>query len=260
MFSGFYTAASGLLTQQHKINVLTNNFANLKTPGFRASRVVTETFNEELVTRMEGGKQEVIGSSAPINVVRDVLVDFENGALEATGRSLDFALDGMGYFCVNQPAQTDEQGQETTPAQLLFTRNGSFEIDADGYLTSKAGRVLGERGEIYTGGANFTVTENGEIYGADGRYIDKLLLARPQDEQQLTMMPNGNFLADADALNTMQTSDAKVYQGHLEQANIDVNREYTLVMEAQRALQSCSQALKIVDVMNQKASTQIASL
>ena len=54
--------------------------------------------------------------------------------------------------------------------------------------------------------------------------------------------------------------DTAVHQGKLEQSNIDINREYTLVMEAQRAFQSCSQAIKIVDSMNQKAATQIASL
>ena len=55
MLSGFYTAASGILNQQRTLNVLTNNISNAKTPGFRAERVVTETFDFELMTRIEKG-------------------------------------------------------------------------------------------------------------------------------------------------------------------------------------------------------------
>lgn len=61
MLRGFYTAASGILSQQRTLDVLTNNIANVRTPGFRASRVVTSSFEQELLTRMEGNNSAVIG-------------------------------------------------------------------------------------------------------------------------------------------------------------------------------------------------------
>jgi len=64
MLRGFYTIASGILTQQRTINVLTNNMANVNTPGFRASRVVSTTFEHEYLTRIEGYNTGAIGKGA----------------------------------------------------------------------------------------------------------------------------------------------------------------------------------------------------
>ena len=56
MFTGFYTAASGMLTQQRTLNVQANNIANMDTPGFKTERVVTTTFQQEFLNRLEDGK------------------------------------------------------------------------------------------------------------------------------------------------------------------------------------------------------------
>ena len=100
MLRGFYTAATGILMQQRKINVLTNNVANAETPGYRASRVVSSTFQQELMTRLEGSNTENIGSNAQIQVVSEVPTRFDPSSLEETGRPLDFALEGEGFFNV----------------------------------------------------------------------------------------------------------------------------------------------------------------
>ena len=82
MLRGFYTAASGILTNERTLNVLTNNMANAKTPGFRASRVVTTTFDHELLTRIEGQNTGRIGVGSPMRRVEDVLVDYSPSSLE----------------------------------------------------------------------------------------------------------------------------------------------------------------------------------
>ena len=61
MLRGFYTAAAGILVQERTLDVLTNNMANARTPGFRASRVVTTSFEHELLTRIEGANTGRIG-------------------------------------------------------------------------------------------------------------------------------------------------------------------------------------------------------
>lgn len=123
MLRGFYTAASGILSQQRTLEVLTNNIANIRTPGFRASRVVKSPFEMELLARMEENetKSAVIGSSAPMQLVSEVPVKFDTSALQETGRALDFAIDGEGFLNIVSPADAADN-----PGVQYLTRNGSF--------------------------------------------------------------------------------------------------------------------------------------
>lgn len=176
MLRGFYTAASGILSQQRTLDVLTNNIANVRTPGFRASRVVTSSFEQELLTRMEGSNSAVIGSSAPMQVVSEVPVKFDTNSLQETGSPFDFALDGEGFFNIQAPE--DEAGN---PGAQYLTRNGSFTLNGDKQLElTGVGLVLGEKGVIELDDANFTVDTDGSVYDSRGRYVDRLLVTVPQ--------------------------------------------------------------------------------
>ena len=68
MYQGFYTIASGILMQERAINVLSNNLVNVNTPGYKASRLVATTFEEQLL-RVENGRDTLIGKSVPISIV-----------------------------------------------------------------------------------------------------------------------------------------------------------------------------------------------
>lgn len=253
MLEGFYTAASGILTQQRTIDVLTNNMVNANTPGFQASRVVSTTFEQELLTRMENGNTGVIGKGAPIRLVNEVPVKFENSSLEETGRPFDLAINGDGYFNIQTQ---DAQGNN----EQLLTRNGNFDLDELGYLVLRGhGQVLGENGPIQPSSSSFEVRDNGEVYDEDGKLIDRLLITTPGPEATLEQTENGMFrISDINANQPMD--NPQVVQGWTERSNVDLNREYTLVMEAQRAFQACSSALQIIDQINQKAASQIAAL
>lgn len=249
MLEGFYTAASGMMMQQRTLNTITNNLTNVRTPGYRAQRVVGTTFEHALLTRMEAGNTEIVGKGAPIRIVEDVFTITDASLLETTQRPFDLAINGEGYFNI----------QGTEDGQTFLTRNGHFDVDQDGYLVLKgAGRVLGEKGEIQVGGSNFTVNEAGEVYNAKDRMVDRVLVSVPGPETQLEQYTNGLYTAQGGDM--VPAENMTVKQGMLERSNVDMNREYTMAMEAQRAFQSCSQAIKIVDQMNQKSISQIASL
>lgn len=256
MFSSFYTAASGILTQQRILNVISNNIVNAQTPGYRAERVLSTTFELAYLSRVEAGKSVSLGSSTPFRQIREVPVNFDTNAREETGRGLDMAIDGQGFFNIRQ--QLPEDAQEEP--QVYLTRGGSFTIDGEGYLCLEGiGRVLGQKGEIRVQNANFVVQQDGTVYSDRGRKLDVLLITMPQELTQLQKIQNGLYTTDTPEEN-QPMEGAQVYQGMLEQSNVDTSRELTAAMEAQRAFQSCSQALKIVDAMNQKAATQIASV
>lgn len=248
MLEGFYTSLSGILVQQRTLSVLSNNMVNVKTPGFKEERVVSSTFHEAVMQRTENGTKTAIGTGDPIRTVENVFSVNEAAALNETGRPFDMAIVGNGYFNIKNGEQN------------LVTRNGCFDMDAEGYLVLEgAGRVQGENGDIPVASSDFTVQADGNLYSADGTLIDRLLITAPGEGEELKKFTNGLYTAPENN-EQLNVDEYQTVQNNLEMANFDVNREYTLMMEAQRAFQSCSSALKMMDGISQKAATQIAAI
>ena len=120
--------------------------------------------------------------------------------------------------------------------------------------------MLGQKGPIELSSSDFTIEADGSIYDSRGRYVDKLLVTIPPEGTKIDQMANGMYQTENMAGNLPVSEDTKLVQGWIERSNLDLNREYTLVMEAQRAFQACSSALQIIDKIDQKAASQIASL
>lgn len=250
MLEGFYSTLSGMLVQQRTLNVLANNITNIKTPGFKAERVVTTSFHEELMVRKENGVKTPIGTSDPIHMVEDVITDIEASSLESSDRPFDMAIVGYGFFNI-----------ESEDRQFL-TRNGNFDMDEEGYLVlAGAGRVVGQEGPIKVNTSDFYVSEDGTIYDSNDTVIDRLKITQLPDEEgaQMEKFANGLYVAPENAVD-VDAEDYHIVQNALEAANFDLNREYTQVMSAQRAFQACSQALKMIDTLNQKTATQIGNI
>ena len=111
--------------------------------------------------------------------------------------------------------------------------------------------MQGRNGSLLVRGADFSITPHGLVYNSEGVYVDRLLISKPVDGTQVKKMDNGMFTAEQTDIVDVTT----VYQNHLEQSNVDMNEEYTGLIEAQRALQACASALKMVDNINAKAAT-----
>ena len=255
MFSGFYTIASGLLSRQREIDVLSNNLVNMQTPGYRASRVVIGGFEKELLTRQEAYSRELLnaGVGTPAAVVTGEVINYETGLIKQTGRANDVAINGSGFFTVQ-----NEEGQ------TYLTRNGGFDVDAEGYLCIPGiGRVLGENGSLLqVGTSEFQVDVDGSIWGLTGEQAGQQLGAiqvlEPVNYDDMVQNEQGLF--ETEGLQMQQPQNYNLVQGSLEQSNVNLSQELSYLIEAQRAYQSCSSAMQIVDQMNQKAVTQIAAL
>lgn len=240
MLAGFYTAASGILVQQRAINEIGSNITNSQTVGYRTRRVVQSTFEHNLLTRFENGRYTEIGEGDPCSLVDIVETNFDPNSLEETDFPYDMAIVGDGFFNV--------QGAE----RQYLTRNGNFNIDDQGYLVLDGiGRVLGESGDLYIGGSDFTVSQEGYVFDQNGRYVDKLLITQPDADADIYKFDNGMYITD----NAQVVEDATVYQKTLERSNVDMNLEYTRLIESQRTLQACATALSLVDTMNAKSAT-----
>lgn len=249
MLSGFYTIASGMLAQQRNIDLIGNNLVNLETPGYRGQRMVFNTFEHELMTRQEAYQREDIGSASPITLVDDVVTLNHSGLYQNTGHPFDIAIDGPGYFVI--------QGNEEQP---YLTRGGQFNMDAEGYLILEGiGRVMGQDGPIQVKNAQFEVLADGTINNEAGRRIGNLQIQSPAEEVTLVRLNNGMFQMPP-GQESQAAEGFRLHQNVKETSNVNYTTEMTAYIEAQRAFQSCSSALQIMDNMNRKAVSQIAAV
>lgn len=248
MFQGFYNATSGMLTQNRNLNVISNNMGNVSTPGFKSDKYMASTFREVLISRI-GNKDKSnpspLGNMAMIRASDTTVTDFTNVSYAPTRSALDFAISGNGFFSIQ------------SPNGVVYTRNGSFTLDDQGYLTLPTiGRVLGENGPIYLGTDKIRVDSTGTIYSEDGntRY-GTLQLTDFQDYDTQLVKTTGNVFVAPNGGGFQ--ADAKVVGGALESSNVDAVSEMVQMMSSQRALQSSAQVLKMYDGVMSKLVSQL---
>ncbi len=252
MERGFYTAASGLLTQQKNISMMSNNIANATTVGFKSQTTVGSTFGDHLLSRLnasKGGEGSTVGSSTYMNISETEYTNFAQGNFEATGRNVDMAIQGEGFFVVQ-----NEQGTD------YLTRNGQFEIDAEGYLVLPgAGYVLNDsNGKIQLETTEFKVDRAGTIYVGEDEQ-DKLLLALPSDKDSMDQVA-GSIFTSGGGYDQAEENSNVVLQGVVERSNVNLAQEMSSVMAGQNHFQSCSQIIKIFDRINEITANQIGKL
>ena len=251
MLAGFYSIASGMLVSQRKLEVLGNNLVNSQTPGYHAQRVVASTFEEQLAMRLEDYNTGAVGDVNPIAIVETVSTQFQSGNLQDTGRNMDLAINGYGYFQVQGDAGI-----------TYLTRNGQFDVDEQGYLIlPNLGRVLSSDGQlIQVGDTNFSVSEEGDVYSSEGEIVGTIRpMMPPNNEDDMVQYGNGVFGVPAGTA-LVDQADSTILQGRLELSNVDLTTEQTMLLEAQNSFTACSTALQIYDQLNQRAATSVASI
>jgi len=238
MIRSMYSGISGMVNHQTRMDVISNNIANVNTTGFKAGRA---SFKDALYMALDAAGQEKgtfqVGTGTDVS---GILNNFAQGPLQATGRNLDLAISGPGFFGVK-----DENDR------LKFTRDGTFFIDKEGYLVNSAGLKVVDTGEdpielelkedqslddIY-------VTESGEIY-VGGESLDvKIGLFKFQNVWGLTREGNNLFLEnDTTGERTSNENESEgfgtIHSGYLEMSNIDLARELTNLITTQRGYQA----------------------
>lgn len=248
MFQGFYNLASGMITQNRNLDVISNNITNSITPGFKKDTMTSSTFKEELISRsgnLDKSSPQALNNIAMLRASTGTVTNFQQGQLEETGNPLDVALTSDGFF------------QIQTQNGFVYTRNGSFTIDNQGYLClSEIGRVMGTNGPIYLGTDDIEINNSGTIYLPDGRIAGNILVINFDDKTQLDKAENGIFTTNVQGNNFNGT----MVQGTIEQSNVNSVEEMVSMMESQRALQSAAQVLKIYDQIMNKAVNDIGQI
>lgn len=274
MYRGFYTVATGMIAQQRKTEMLTNNMANANTPGFKAEQASIRSFPEMYLSSLESTRIPTekgfnIGGISPIGPVstgvymQETLPLFSQGQLQETEQSTDIALlDGQ------LPIDEDTGIQGAIFFTLegdngrFYTKNGNFALDADGYLTNPTGHyVLDTNGNrIALQNDDFTVRADGVIIedGNEGPSIGIAFANRPdtllKSDNGLFSTEDGEDLADAAGAAGVTFS---MQQGFIERSNVDSARTMTDMLSAYRAFEANQKVLQAYDRSMEKAVTEI---
>lgn len=275
MFRGFYTAASGMLAQQRRTEMLTNNMANANTPGFKADQSSLRAFPEMLLKRFDEQKvptknglnlpyNQIVGSLNTGVYMQEVMPKFIQGDLQDTGQTTDMALIDI-IMPANQ--ETGYNGSvfftvQNAAGEIRYTRNGDFTLDGQGFLTTASGNyVLDSTGNrIQLSSDQFTVNENGMIQGAAG---ETALLGISYSANPFELIKEGDGLYRTEGAEPL--GDARgvagaqfsLQQGKLERSNVDPSRSMTDMLTAYRTFEANQKVLQAYDKSMDKVANEV---
>jgi flagellar basal body rod protein FlgG len=225
-------AASGIQARMDSIDMLANNMANGSSSGFKADR---EFYSTYFAPATDGGFDPAVGDSP---VVEKRWTDFSQGGLTPTG-----------FFAVNGPNGT------------LYTRNGSFQISAQGALVTSEGypvrQTTGQPVQL-SGTGPISVSAQGEI-SQDGQAVGQLQIAAFADPTQLVKAAGSYFQSpDPQTVTPVPATDATVAQGKLESSNSSPAESATRMVSLLRHFEMLQRAIKVGTDMNKSAVEEVA--
>jgi flagellar basal-body rod protein FlgG len=247
------TSASGMAAQQLRSEVIANNLANVNTTGFKRSR---PQFEDLLYQTIQNGS--VIDSrdaraTPAIQVGRGVHLAaiqrmHQQGTLELTGRPLDLAIEGDGFFQIQLPT-----------GEIAYTRDGGFQISDQGALVTNGGYTVLPSVRIPTDAVNITVSRTGIITADRGDSappleLGRLELARFANPAGLMTLGENLYrqtpASGQAVLGFPQDAGfGRVLQGNLEGSNVEIVNEMVDMITAQRAYEINSKAIRNADEM-----------
>ena len=223
-----------MLVESIRMDVASNNLANVDTAGFQKQTAHIYAFPEAPVTRVYQGQTRTIGALGTGAFVDGSRSSFSPGTLRTTENPLDVALVGPGFFSI------------TTPEGPRYTRDGRFTVNPSGLLSTLDGHLVrGENGPIYIGEGEVLFNEAGEIT-VNGQRVDKLLIVEFNDREGLLRRGANLFEATPEAGDPFRYQ-ATIAPRVIELANVNVVREMVNLINIQRAYEANQKAVQAFD-------------
>jgi flagellar basal-body rod protein FlgG len=251
MIRSLWTAATGMVAQQLEQDVISNNLANVNTVGFKKSRADFEDLMYQVMTK--SGSQTSAGNILPAGIevglgVKPMATQkiFTQGDYQQTGNQFDFAIDGNGFF------QIDNNGR------TAYTRAGNFKINRDGILTNTDGLRLTPEVSAPQGTVTFTVESGGTWTAADSTgavlATGRIELANFMNPAGLTSLGRNLYDRTEGSGEPVTGSPGEngfgtITQHYLEQANVSVIDEMVKMIIGQRAYEINSKSVQTADSM-----------
>jgi flagellar basal-body rod protein FlgG len=242
MNSGMYAAVSGNMVSMQRMEVITNNLANINTVGFKKDRLVFDT-----MLNSAKNPTQPAGTLTDLSPLIDYAVepDFSAGPLKQTSNPLDLALDGNGFFVVK------------TPQGKAYTRQGNFHLDGKGkVVTSDGFEVQAGGGPIVIKGGKVEINEKGEV-SVDGQQVSTLSVVDFPRPYQLQKIGSALFVPSGPGMTGQPAIGAQVRQGALEDSNVQALMEMVNLIATTRLSESCDKTIQSYDEMASKAANDL---
>ena len=258
MIRSLWIAKTGLDAQQTQLDVISNNLANVSTNGFKRARAVFEDLLYQTLRQpgAQSSQQTTIPSGLQLGTgVKPIATEriFTQGSLNQTSNPLDIAINGQGFFQITMPDGT-----------LSYTRDGSFQKDANGQVVTSSGYPLSPALTIPANATSVTV-------GRDG--VVSIIQAGTTTATQIGTIQLANFINPGG----LQSSGENLYvetassgtptpntpgtngtgllnQGYVETSNVNVAEELVTMIQTQRAYELNSKVITTSDQMLAKLS------
>lgn len=273
MLRGLYSAAAGMIAQQRRQEMLTNNISNIETPGYKSDQGSMRTFPSMLINAMGTDHQRFGGSNHVGELATGVYMqertpNFRQGDMQQTGNNTDIAL-------LQGLVPTDEEsGQEAllvyetrnNDGDLRYTRNGNFTIDGEGMLTTSKGHyILGTDGEpINVQNENIRVTSDGDIFSEADELLGQINVSVITDPNQLVKEGDGFLRYDGenDVVTALGNGDVtyQLQQGFVERSNVDAQQTMTEMMSVLRSFEANQKVLQAYDQSMERAVNDVGRI
>ena len=275
MVKGLYTAYTGMINEQHRMDVLTNNLANANTNGYKKEGATAQAFRDQLALKIKDYTDApytarglgIINAGVKIG---EGYVDWTEGPMKETNNTFDLAIGGYGFFGVeytNKAVNIERDSAGIT--NTMYTRDGNFTLNSEGVLVTQDGDyVLSSDGGRIEIDPNKSVQINvlGDII-QDGEVVARVGVF----DFEKTTYPDGrisydnlehygeNFFIPIDGTNTVE-AEYTIYPGFLEQSNVSVVDEMVNMIAVQRNYDTNQRMITTIDGTLDIAAKQLGRI
>jgi flagellar basal-body rod protein FlgF len=248
-----------MLTQEIKMDLVTNNLANVNTNGYKGNEAALKSFPQHLIHRLNDSYLKVSGVEGTMDtrplvglasfgsVVDEITINFQKGDLTKTDNKTDVAIDGTGFFVVQ------------TPFGERMTRDGAFVVNANRELVNNEGyRVMGQNGPIMVDGRGFNVDEKGVIFdGEKGDHlVDRLQVVTVDDLKTIKKIGHNLFMVPLQHTQPHAAADNEftIRQSVLEKSNVNAVTMLRNMIDVMRTYEANSKMIATEDSLMGRAS------
>jgi len=219
VISGIHNAIDGALLQKVRFDNIANNLANINTNAF---------------------KRDIIAFDQTLSMKYVSETDFSPGPVIHTGNELDVALATRGLFKIQ------------TPQGIRYTANGSFSLNAEGFLVTRNGdKVLGRNGPIKINGNKVSIGKDGQVV-VDNGPVDTISVVDFTQPQLLKKEGASYYMYQGGKEGIFPAENVDLQQGYLEKSNVNPTEEMIKMIETFRAYESAQKAIQTIDEMTNK--------
>jgi len=258
MQNAMYSALFGALSNEHRMNSIANNLANVNTTGYKRDMLA---FKDTMALYAHDHIMEPVASIRdkkffpdPQHISRTRIAtsvtDFQQGGMKVTSAPLDVGIQGEGFFKIDSP-----DGE-------FYTRNGHFTVNEEGTIVNERGwPVMSEGGPITIpeGTKNIVIAENGRVF-ADNEEVGQIQLVTVDNLAMLEKQGSNLFRVRPGAeVEEVEVDPNRSWmaQGFLEAANVDAIYEMVNMIETQRQFEAYQKVMQATDTLDREANTKV---